>query len=345
MNIVFMKENFVAKMTFALAFCMLFLSCSYVYGQDKFPIKIAVEFTNHAASAYICLDKGWMQAESLDPTIYRYVTGMSLAAALGRGDIQAAYLCLLPAINAYANAKVPLKIVAGTHRYGYGLVVNPQIVKKVSDLEKPGVRIGCVRAGGPADAMLMKAIDKYGLASNTILNKVQRMNPARQMMSIKMGHLEASFSPEHWPAMAEQFGFKMLLTSQEVWPGMQGSVLVVKQELIENHPEIVRKLVRVTCKATQWIQENPSDASRAMLRQLQINAGELLPSEIVEDALKVDITPERMLKSMGRMEYSVAIDPHIVQEMIDYAEKQGNIRHGFDARDILDLRFLHEEEG
>jgi hypothetical protein len=41
-------------------------------------------------------------------------------------------MCLFPAINAYAH--VPLKIVAGTHRYGYGLVINPTKTRNVADL-------------------------------------------------------------------------------------------------------------------------------------------------------------------------------------------------------------------
>ncbi len=42
------------------------------------------------------------------------MTGMALASAMARGDIEVAYICLVPAINVYANAEVPLKIVAGT---------------------------------------------------------------------------------------------------------------------------------------------------------------------------------------------------------------------------------------
>ena len=45
--------------------------------------------------------------------------------------------------------------------------------------------------------------------------------------------------------MTEDFGFRMFLTSRDIWRRMQGSVLVVKEELIKKHPEIVRKLVRV----------------------------------------------------------------------------------------------------
>jgi len=97
--------------------------------QEPAPIGMAVEFMDHAASAYISEDKGWFEDEGLELTAYEsYATGMALAAALARGDIQVAYMCLIPAISAYANAQVPIKIVAGTHKYGYALVVNPEMI-------------------------------------------------------------------------------------------------------------------------------------------------------------------------------------------------------------------------
>jgi len=178
------------------------LSCT-LHAKEDFPINIAVEFTDHAASAYVALHKGWFAKEGIKPVFYNYITGMSLAAALGRGEIQAAYMCLMPAINAYANAKIPIKVVTGLHKYGYGLAVNPAKIKTVKDLEKSDIRIGAVQAGGPVDATLLKTIEKYSLDRNKVMSRVQRMNPPQQIMAIRAGKLDASFAPEHWPVMAE----------------------------------------------------------------------------------------------------------------------------------------------
>src|SRR6056297_1620339 len=112
-------------------------------------IGMAVEFMDHAACSYIAQNKGWYQKNGLNLSAYEsYATGMALASALARGDIQVAYVCLVPAINAYANAKVPIRVVAGTHKYGYSLVVDPDKVKNVKDLENPDLSLGCVREGG-----------------------------------------------------------------------------------------------------------------------------------------------------------------------------------------------------
>jgi len=304
-------------------------------------IGMAVEFMDHAACAYAARDKGWFAEEGLILSAYEsYVTGMALAAALARGDIQVAYICLVPAINAYANAKVPLKIIAGTHRYGYGLVVNPKKIKLIQDLEKPGIRIGCVREGGSVDVLLHRVIDMYHLDEGMILRRVKRMNPPKQILAIKMGQLDAAFLPEHWATMAEDFGFNMLLTGKDVWPEMQGSVLAVKEELIRDDPEIARGLVKVTQKATDWVNERPIDAATIMARQMSVTGEQIFPFKAAKVAARLEISPQVLLRSMARLDYTTSINPSSVQEVIDYIHHLGYIKKAFRAQHILDLRFL-----
>ena len=326
---------------FILSGVLFFTFFGECFSEKEIPIGMAVEFMDHAACAYISQDKGWFEEEGLNLASYEsYVTGMTLASALARGDIQVAYLCLVPAINVYANAKVPIKIVAGTHKYGYGLVVNPEKIRSVKDLEEPGIRIGCVREGGAVDVLLHRAIDKYNLDEEKILSRIQRMNPPKQVLAIKTGQLDAAFLPEQWATMAEDFGFKMLLMSQDVWPEIQGSVLVVKEELIRDHPEVVEKLVKISQRATDWINQYPQEAAEIVARQLQEAGGSLFPVEITDMATKTEITPEVLLRSMNRLEYTTDIDLAVIQDAIDYVARLGYIKSSFKAEDILDLSFI-----
>jgi len=333
-----MKKLFAVFLLLGILFFTFFGEC---FSEKEISIGMAVEFMDHAACAYISQDKSWFEEEGLNLASYEsYVTGMALASALARGDIQVAYICLIPAINVYANAKIPIKIVAGTHKYGYGLVVNVKNVKTIKDLENPGIRIGCVREGGAVDVLLHKTIDKYDLDKNKILNNVQRMNPSKQVLAIKAGQLDAAFLPEQWATMAEESGFKMLLMSQEIWPEIQGSVLVVKDKLIRDHPDLVGKLVKVSQKATGWINQHPQEAAEIVARQLQEAGGSLFPVEIADIATKTEITPEVLLRSMNRLEYTTDIDLAVIQDAIDYVARLGYIKNSFKAEDILDLSFI-----
>jgi len=282
--------------------------------QKQSDVGMAVEFNDHAACAYVAKEKGWYKEEGINFTAYEsYGTGMRLASALARGDIQVAYICLSPAILAYSRG-VPIKIVAGTHKYGYGLVVSPDITN-VSDLE--GRTIGCVREGAPADLLLNRLIEEYNLKDV----KIRRMNPLKQVVALETERIDAAFLPEHHATVAESKGFHMLIKSQDLWRGMQGSVLVVKTDLIENDPKTVRKLVRVTQKATSWVNENPDCTSIILANVL-------------------DTKPEVINKSMSRLNYTTDIDAESVQEMIDYMVKLGYIEEGLKAGDILDTGFL-----
>jgi NitT/TauT family transport system substrate-binding protein len=320
---------------------VILLSLPFHVGAEHRTIGMAVECNNHAACAFIAKEKGWFEGEMLGISAYQsYATGMTLASALARGDIQVAYICLVPAINAYVNGKVPIRIVAGTHKYGYSLCVNPEKVKAPKDLEKPGVRIGCVREGSTVDILYHKVLDAYDLDDKKIFPRLQRMNPQKQCWAVKMGKLEAVFLPEHWATMTEDMGFRTLLTAQGVWPKMQGSVLVVKEELIRGDPMVVRKLVQVTRRATDYLRRHRDDAARIVARRLSIASEKTFPSKASPIATSPDITPGMVKRSMDRLEYIISLDPRIIQEMIDYLYRLGYIRYSFKAEDILDLRFL-----
>src|SRR5665648_1150283 len=84
---------------------LIFASFGECIAQEETPIGMAVEFMDHAACAYISQDKGWFEEEGLNLTSYEsYVTGMALASALARGDIQVAYMCLIPVSYTHLRA-------------------------------------------------------------------------------------------------------------------------------------------------------------------------------------------------------------------------------------------------
>jgi NitT/TauT family transport system substrate-binding protein len=302
---------------------------------------MAVEFNNHAAPAYVARAKGWFEEEGIESVAYEsYVTGMALGAAMARGDIQVAFICLVPAITAYANANVPIRIIAGTHKYGYGVVGDTHRIKAVEDLQDRNIRIGCVREGGATDVLLRRMMDKYHLQREKILSKIRRMNPPKQVLAIRSGHLDAAVLPEHHASMAEGFGFKMILTSKDVWPSMQGSVLAVKENLIRDRQELVQRIVKVCQRATRWINEHPDEAAELVARRLQVTAERVFPLDKALMASEFTITRQDMARSMSRLFYSTAIDPRMVQNTIDYLLALGYIRKEIRAEDILDLRYV-----
>lgn len=308
-----------------------------IYENDEKPIGIAVEFNNHAACAYIANAKGWFEEERLEllPAFQIYESGAAIAAALTRGDIQVGYMGLTGAIMAYARG-VPIKVIAGIHKYGYGLVAKPEL-KKIEDLQNK--TIGCLREGTVTDLLLNLMIDKYHLQNVTIM----RMSPWQLVVALIDGRLDTAFLPEQHATMAESRGFPMLIRSQDLWPGMQGDVLVVRNELIQSSPELVKKLVKVTQKATIWVNEHRDETAEIMARQLQVAGEKTLLAREAELNMSLEITPEVISRSMDRIEYTTSINPAVVQDTIDYMVKLGYIKEGLKAADILDLTYVQSQ--
>lgn len=334
-------SGFIFLLLSVFTFCV-----GYAGEAEQVPIHMAVEFVDHAASAHIAKHKGWFEDEGLHVTAFNnYITGMALASALSKGNVNAAYICMIPAISAYANANVPLKVVCGTHTYGYGLLADPEKIHTIQDLERPGIRIGCPREGSPADAMMHKTIDNYQLNKDKVLKNVRRMPPPMIMLALTSGQLDAGFCSEQFSTMGERAGFKEILRAEDIWPGMQGSVLIVTDDLIKDHPEIVSKLVKVTQQGIRYIHEHPEEAAAISASALSGAGKEIFPLQVGKIANDLEITPEVILRSLTKkMECTTAIDPEIIQEEINYMAELGYIKNSFKAEDILNLSFLRELE-
>lgn len=324
---------------FIIASVIIFSGCGKA---ERKPLRIAVEFVDHAASAHIARAQKWFEKEGLEVESFdNYITGMALSAALIKGDIDAAYICMIPAICAYANGGVKLKVVCGTHKYGYGLLVNPEKIKSVSDLMKPGIKIACPREGSPPDALMNKMIEKYKLNGEKLKKKILRMPPPKILLALQTGQIDAGFCCEQFPTMGERMGFNELLSARDLWPDMQGSVLIVKEELLESHPRTVKKLVKITKKGIDFINERPDEASVIAANALAVAGKKVLPLKISKIASKLEIRPEDIKKSlMEKMINTPEINAAAVQEEIDYLYKLGYIKKKFKAEEILDLKFL-----
>ena len=319
----------------ALMIVLMGVNCTYKNVSK--PISIAVEFNNHAACAYVANAKGWFEEEELEllPIFQIYESGAAIAAALARGDIQVGYMGLTAAIMTYARG-VPIKVIAGIHKYGYGLVARPEI-KEVEDLQSK--TIGCLREGTVTDLLLNLMTNKYDLKNVTIL----RMSPSEEVIALIAGKMDAAFLPEQHATMAESRGFPMLIMSQDLWSGMQGDVLVVRNELIRDNPDLVKKLVKVTQRATAWINEHPDETAKIVARQLQIAEEKIFLAKEAEIAMNLEVTPKIISRSMDRVEYETNINPEVVQQTIDYMVDLGYIKEGIKAADILDLRYLQAD--
>ena len=299
-------------------------------------LNVAVEYTDHAAAFYFAQGKGLFQDAGLNiKNVKVYASGVGVAAAFTKGGFDASYMCLVPAIYTYANGGVPIKIIAGTHKNGYGLVVNSAKIKELSDLEKSGIKIANGPQGTTTDFLQMLLMEKENLNSEKILANTVRMNAAKQLMALRNGKVDAVFVPEHFATVAASFpGMKMLLSSADVWLDMQGSVLVVTENLLINHLDIVEKLKEINKKSIKLINENSQEAATIVAQNLNINQT-MIKEETNSPEANIEVTPELVAKSLTNLKSTPDINIQEVQAVIDKMYALGYLTKSFDAKEIM----------
>jgi NitT/TauT family transport system substrate-binding protein len=282
-------------------------------------IAMAVEFNDHSAAAWIALDKGFFEEEGLNVTrLETFTTGLELSAALTKGDVDVAWACLGPLILARAQG-VPIVVVAQAHLHGYAVVGKPG-VRDIKQLDR-GV-VACPGVGSPSYLLLRMVIDKYGLNVTIKSMKLEAI-----LNSLITGQIEAAALPEHHVTLAVKRGnCTVLVRSQDVWPEMPGSFLVVKKELLEKHPELVARLVKVTIRATKFINEKPQEAARIVAKRL-------------------GITFEEALESMRWLQYDNQIDVAQVERYVELMTKYGLVDKPIDVKDFVDTSVLSKVLG
>ena len=291
-------------------FILIILSVLFSSGCGSFKktsLNFAVEMNDHAAAAYVAeANKLYGKYGIKVGAFYQYATGMELAAALSRGDINVGYVCVIPAIIAYSRG-VPIKIVSLTHEYGYELITSKDIAN-VEDLN--GAEVTCPGAGSAANFVMRLIEEKYDVKF-----KVLRTKPMEEITLMEKGAVKAAFVPEHYASILHSKGFKLLLRSQDVFPQMPGSCVVVKDNIINKNPKIVRNIIKVTNIATAFVNSNRSKAV-----------------EIVANHLNCDDSTIRY--SMNNLLYTTKINKSAIQKEIDILAKWGYIKK-FNVDEIL----------
>ncbi len=283
------------------------------------PISMAVEFNDHSAAAWIALDKGWFREVGLNvTTLETFTSGLELSAALTKGDVDIAWACLGPLILAYARG-VPVVIVAQAHLQGYAIVGRPGL----TDIHQlNGGVVACPGPGSPCYLVLRMAIERYGLNVTIV-----KMKPPAMLNALITGQIDAAAIPEHYATLAVKRGnCTVLVRSQDLWPDMPGSFLVVKRDILKKDPDLVKKLIKATVKATEFIRQHPEEAAQIVANRLGMSY-------------------EEALESMRWLDYQNGIDLAQIEKYVNLMVKYGVLEKPVNVTDFVDVTLLNEVLG
>ena len=172
--------------------------------------------------------------------------------ALIADRMQAAFM-VAPMAMALRSQGVPIKVVYLGHRYGSAFVVRSDgPIHRVEDL--PGKTVAIPSRFSDEHLIVVRALRAHGLEPEAV--HLVEMPPPDVAGALAVSAIDAFSMGEPFPAQAEMMGFgRLLFRAQEYWPDYMSCVVVVRQDAIDERPEMVQTLVDGIARSGLWLDE------------------------------------------------------------------------------------------
>ncbi len=258
------------------------------------------------AQAVIGLGDGDYQNELAGIKVETQVfnAGPSAIEALFANRIDVAYVGPNPAINGYIKSDGQgLRVIAGSASGGAIFVVrNDSGINSVSDLG--GKKFASPQAGNTQDVALRSFLSRNGYKTSDNGGNVQVINAASSDIFTMMlkKEIDGAWVPEPLGTKLErEANGKILVDERDLWTGgkFATSLIVVRTDYLQNHPDIVKRLLEAHVNETVWINTNKDKAIDIFNEQLVSLTGKTLPkNELTEAFSRMDITYDPVQNSL-----------------------------------------------
>jgi len=193
-------------------------------------------------------------------TYAKYSGWPELKEAFIAGRLRAAYL-LAPMAMDLADKGIPVRVVALGHRSGAVIMVRTEDkAKNMGDLK--GKRVAIPSRLAVDHLFVRRMMQKYGLKDGDL--ELIEMAPPDMPAALHAGSIAAYATGEPFGAKAQMAGYaRPLHMTRDEWRDYICCVLTVRKELIDEHPEVVQKLVNYVLSAGDWLDAAPANRTAA----------------------------------------------------------------------------------
>nr|QNO42938.1 hypothetical protein FPLJOMBM_00029 [Methanosarcinales archaeon ANME-2c ERB4] len=267
-----MEKRFIAGVIIIVAIAVLFVGCI----EEKTPAKmttltIGYQPSTHQIAAMLAEDKGWWKADlstfGIDTVDMKvFPSGPPEMTAMLAGDLDVAYVGVAPPIAALYEG-LDAKIVAGVQTQGSALVIRPELV---DEYEGPASLKGKTIATFPPGSIQHTVLSKW-LLDNGIDPEgevdLKAMGPSEAITAISANAVDAVFLPSPSPTIIEVAGNGVIVEwSGSIWPNHACCCLVASGEMIREHPEMLKQIIKTHIRATDYEIAHPDEAAEIYAR-------------------------------------------------------------------------------
>jgi NitT/TauT family transport system substrate-binding protein len=189
----------------------------------------------------------------------RFTEFPTVVEALKSRKLDATFI-LAPLAMVLRAQGVPVKIVYLGHRDGSTVMVaKNSTARNLRDLR--GKTFARPSKFSNQYLVIVKLMEDEGMRPDEI-NFVD-MPPPDMPSALAAGAIDAYFVGEPHAAKAELNGTgRVLYHAKDIWPHFISCVLIVREELIKERPEVVRDLVRGIAESGEWAERNRLQAAK-----------------------------------------------------------------------------------
>lgn len=183
----------------------------------------------------------------------------TVVSALEAKQIQATFM-IVPLAMKLREQGVPVKICYLGHRDGSEIIVaKNSTARSLGDLK--GKTIAVPSLFSNQNFVFHKLMEDYDLKNGDINFVV--LPPPDMPTSLASGAIDGYFVGEPFCAKAELDGHgRVLYYARDIWPNFISCALVVHEDLIKDHPEIVQDLVRGIAQSGAWAETHRAEAAK-----------------------------------------------------------------------------------
>ncbi|MEA1984484.1 MAG: ABC transporter substrate-binding protein [Euryarchaeota archaeon] len=290
-------------------------------------LNIGYQPSTHQIAHMTAMENGWWQ-EDLAPynieTIkdYEFPTGAPEMQSMLAGDLDIAYVGAAPVISAISSG-LDAKIVASVNTQGSDLVLRPEVVYEGPE-DLKGLKIATFPPGTIQDTLLKNWLIENGIDPETDV-EIKGMGPGDAMAAMAAGQIDGAFLPHPAPTLiAAEGNGRSVLPSGKIMKDHACCVLVVSGDLIRNHPDMVKQIIKTHIRATEYNLNNTDDAAQIF-------------------ATKQSWDVETVKTSLEEWDGIWSANPHpVVDSTVNYAQVQydlGYVDTELTEEDIFDLSF------
>ena len=287
------------------------------------------------ATAIVGVENGIFQdklGSDVTLTTQTFNAGGDVVEAIFNGGLDASYVGPNPALNAWAQSEgTAIKIISGATSGGAFLVVSPDIT---SPDQLAGKKLGSPQLGNTQDVALRAWLKEQGyttdLEGGGDVSILPQAN-ADILTAFSTGALDGAWVPEPWATrMIEEGGGHVLVDERDLWPDGEfvTTQLMVSQEFLNAHPDVVKHLLEGQVEANQFVNENAAESQQVVATAI----GELTGSEL--DPAILAAAWENLVFTDDPIASSLA-------ESAAHAEEVG-LLEPVDLEGIYDLSMLNE---